>query len=517
MSNLHIGKGSIRKSFGGVKDIVAVPNLIEIQSASFNDFVQLDYLPSERRVVGLEKVLKDIFPIVYNDKISLEYVSYELGNWACACKNIAGIENRYRWTCSSCKKSDCSRLDKNLTCTFCKKTSAKYQTCSNCLSRVGVKLGQSLEESKVSGQTFMMPLRIKIQLVNWDEDESGNKIIRDIKEQDIFFMDLPVMADLYEEDGRYELGSLGTFLINGVDRVVVTQLHRSPGAIFSQSKKVKDFRGRPYYLARIIPMRGSWLDFEFDSSDNLYVRIDKKKKVLITVFLQSLGIARDDIINLFYNFDVFYEKRFLDGQEIKPGKILIARYQNQTKNYYAIYFKDWDEHEDYYNLDGKNLRRQFLKSPLNYKYISSGFTYKRMHPILGRYTPHLGIDYAAATGTPVSASGAGTVISAGWKYGIGKTVIIRHNEVYTTRYSHLNSYARGIKYGAKVSQGQVIGYVGNTGEWSAGAHLEYAMSKYGTPINPLNQNFERSEPVKEMYQADFNSYQKELIRLLEEK
>ncbi|MCH7759596.1 peptidoglycan DD-metalloendopeptidase family protein [Patescibacteria group bacterium] len=217
------------------------------------------------------------------------------------------------------------------------------------------------------------------------------------------------------------------------------------------------------------------------------------------------------------NFDIFYEKRFLDGQEIKPGKILIARYQNQDENYYAIYFKDWDEHEDYYNLEGKNLRRQFLKSPLNYKYISSGFTYKRMHPILGRYTPHLGIDYAAATGTPVSASGAGTIISAGWKYGIGKTVIIRHNEVYTTRYSHLSSYARGIKYGAKVSQGQVVGYVGNTGEWSAGAHLEYAMSKYGTPINPLNQNFKRSEPVKKIYQADFNSYQKELLRLLEEK
>jgi len=309
MSNLHTGKGSIRKSFGGIKDIVAVPNLIEIQSASFNDFAQLDCLPSEREVVGLEKVLQDIFPIVYNDKISLEYVSYELGNWACACGKQAGIEERYQWACSSCEKSDCSRLDKNLTCTFCKKKTARYKTCSNCMSRVEVKIGMTLEECRVSGQTFMMPLRVKVQLVNWDVQESGERVIRDVKEQVIFFADLPVMADLYEEDGVFKLGSLGTFLINGVDRVVVSQLHRSPGAIFSQSKKTKDFRGRPYYLARIIPMRGSWIDFEFDSSDNLYVRIDKKKKLPVTVFLQALGIPRDEIVGKFYNFDVIFSEK----------------------------------------------------------------------------------------------------------------------------------------------------------------------------------------------------------------
>ena len=308
MSNLHIGKGNIRKSFGGIKDIVAVPNLIEIQSASFNEFAQLDCLPSERKIIGLEKVLRDIFPIVYNDKMSLEFVSYELGNWACACGKLAGIQERYQWTCSSCKKSDCSRLDNDLACTFCKEKTARYKTCSNCMSRVTVKLGMSLEECRVSGQTFLMPLRVKVQLVNWDVQESGERLIRDVKEQDIFFADMPVMADLYEENGVFKLGSLGTFLINGVDRVVVSQLHRSPGAIFSQSKKTKDFRGRPYYLARIIPMRGSWIDFEFDSSDNLYVRIDKKKKLPVTVFLQALGIARDEIIGNFYKFDVISAK-----------------------------------------------------------------------------------------------------------------------------------------------------------------------------------------------------------------
>ena len=117
------------------------------------------------------------------------------------------------------------------------------------------------------------------------------KVVQDIKEQDIFFADVPVMGDLYEEDGSFNLGNLGTFLINGVDRVVVSQLHRSPGVVFSQSKKVKDLRGRPYYFARIIPMRGSWLDFEFDSNDYLYVRIDKKKKILVTTFFQALGYS----------------------------------------------------------------------------------------------------------------------------------------------------------------------------------------------------------------------------------
>jgi DNA-directed RNA polymerase subunit beta len=308
MSLVNVARGVIRKSFGKIKDVVPVPNLIEIQSKSFNDFVQLDYLPSERESIGLEKVLKDIFPIEYDNKMSLEYVSYELGHWSCTCGKLTGIVNRYTWTCSNCKKSDCSRLNSNLECKFCKKKTARYKACSNCLARVRVKLPLSLDECRASEQTFSMPLKIKIQLSTWD-DTVTPRVIRDIKEQDIFFADIPVMADLYDEDGRYKLGNQGTFLINGVDRVVVSQIHRSPGVVFSQSKKAKDVRGRPYYLARIIPMRGSWLDFEFDSSDNIYVRIDKKKKLLITTFLQALGIERQSLIPLFYNADkITFEK-----------------------------------------------------------------------------------------------------------------------------------------------------------------------------------------------------------------
>ncbi len=322
--------GVVRKSFGQIKDIVPVPDLIAIQSRSFNDFVQLDCLPAERKLIGLEKVLRDIFPIDYEDKMSLEYVSYELGEWSCTCGKLKGIANRYTWSCSSCKKSDCSRLNDQLECTFCKKKTARYKTCSNCLARVTVQMAMSLEECRSSGQTFSMPLKIKVQLMTWDVDGSGNKVVRDIKEQDIFFADVPVMADLYEENGVYKLGNAGTFLINGVDRVVVSQLHRSPGVVFTQSKKVKDVRGRPYYVARLIPMRGSWLDFEFDSNDYLYVRIDKKKKMLVTTFLQALGVARENIIKLFYPFDhVYFAKdefyRTVDmnliGQRLEKGMI----------------------------------------------------------------------------------------------------------------------------------------------------------------------------------------------------
>ncbi len=323
-------KANIRKDFGRIKDIVPVPNLIEIQSSSFNDFVQLDYLSEERKNIGLEKVLRDVFPIEYEDRLSLEYVNYELGNWACTCGKLTGIENRYQWSCSSCKKSGCSRLEKNVICPSCSKNTAKYTTCTNCLSRVVVQLAMTPDECRSSGQTFSMPLKIKMQLVNWTKDEQGNKIVRDIKEQNIFFADLPIMVDLYESKGQFKVGNLGTFLINGVDRVIVSQLHRSPGVVFSLSKKIKDFRGRPYYLARIIPMRGSWLDFEFDSNDLLYVRIDKKKKILATTFLQALGFSRENIISLFYQFDkiAFENNAFfrnvdesLIGQRLEKGMI----------------------------------------------------------------------------------------------------------------------------------------------------------------------------------------------------
>jgi DNA-directed RNA polymerase subunit beta len=309
MANMGMGTQVVRKTFGKIKDVVSVPNLIEVQSKSFNDFVQLDYLPEDREYIGLHKVLRDLFPINYEDKLSFDYVSYELGHWACICGQLVGITNRYTWSCSSCKGSGCSYLVNGSVCPLCSKKAARYCFCENCLSRVHIQMPMTLDECRASGQTFSMPLKIKIQLVNWARDEANNKVVRDIKEQDIFFADLPVMSDIYEKDGRYYLGSLGTFLINGVDRVVVSQLHRSPGVVFSQSKKIKNYKGKPYFLARLIPQRGSWIDFEFDSNDILYVRIDKKKKILLTTFLQALGFSRNSLISLFYQAEKIHCNR----------------------------------------------------------------------------------------------------------------------------------------------------------------------------------------------------------------
>lgn len=291
----------LRKSFGNVKNVVPVPNLIEVQSKSFNDFVQLDYLPSERVVMGLEKALRDVFPIEHSDKLSLEFVSYELGNWACTCGLLTGITNRYTWECSRCDKRDCSRLEDGQKCTGCLKKSARYVMCPSCHSRVGIKVPLSVQECRDGEETYAFPLKVKIQLITWDIDDNGVRNVHDIKEQNVYFADVPIMVDLYEQDGQYFVGDQGTFIINGVDRVVVSQLHRSPGAVFSKSKKNKDLRGKPYYLARIIPMRGSWIDFEFDTNDCLYVRIDKKKKVLVSSFLQAMGTPRDQILPLFYS------------------------------------------------------------------------------------------------------------------------------------------------------------------------------------------------------------------------
>ena len=333
MSSLRTGDRTVRRSFSKIHDIVPVPNLIEIQSKSFNDFAQLDFLPSERLNIGLEKAFKDIFPIEYGDKMSLEYVSYELGRWSCTCGQLNGIAERYAWSCSSCKAHGCSRLSGDLSCPSCRKKTARYKACPNCLARVAIKFPMSIEECRSGGQTFAMPLKVTIQLINWDVDAEGKKVVRDIKEQELFFADIPVMIDVYEEQGRFRLGNLGTFIINGIDRVIVSQLHRSPGVVFSQSKKVKDAQGKPYYLARIIPMRGSWIDFEFDSNDLLYVRIDKKKKLLVTTFLQALGLKREEIIPHFYaSSPIVYDKgEFYQevndkilGTRLRPGMAEIS-------------------------------------------------------------------------------------------------------------------------------------------------------------------------------------------------
>ena len=171
---------------------------------------------------------------------------------------------------------------------------------------------------------------------------------------------------------------------------------------------------------------------------------------------------------------------------------------------YAVMFDQGDGGNVYWDDKGESLRRAFLKAPLEFKRISSGFSYARKHPVTGQVRPHTAVDYAAPTGTPVVAIGDGTVVSAGWAGGGGNTVKIRHNSVYTTSYMHLSKYGPGIKAGVHVQQGQVIGYVGMTGT-ATGPHLDFRVYQNGTAINPLTLESPSAEPLPEELMPAFDS------------
>lgn len=196
------------------------------------------------------------------------------------------------------------------------------------------------------------------------------------------------------------------------------------------------------------------------------------------------------------SFVVVYEERYRDGEKVKPGNILAARFVNSGNTFEAFYYTDPEGYSGYYNAGGRQLRRQFLRSPLDYTRITSGFSYNRFHPILQTFGTHRAIDYAAAAGTPVSATADGTVTYAGWSGGNGNYVGMKHANGYSTGYAHLSAFAKGIKYGAKIKQNQVIGFVGSTG-LSTGPHLHYEMRKNGALINPLRLDLPPGDMMKE--------------------
>ncbi|MEE8184546.1 MAG: peptidoglycan DD-metalloendopeptidase family protein, partial [Acidobacteriota bacterium] len=181
--------------------------------------------------------------------------------------------------------------------------------------------------------------------------------------------------------------------------------------------------------------------------------------------------------------DALIERRFLYGRPSGFGRILSARFAVGKKTHEAVYFARGSE--VYYTPEGKSLRRAFLRSPLRYTRISSRFSKRRLHPILRRYRPHYGVDYAAPRGTPVRAVADGQVVWASWKGAAGKMVRIRHERSYTTEYLHLSGFARGMRRGKRVAQGKVIGYVGSTG-LSTGPHLDFRIKHFGRPVDPIS-------------------------------
>jgi len=201
-------------------------------------------------------------------------------------------------------------------------------------------------------------------------------------------------------------------------------------------------------------------------------------------------------------FKLIWERYVKDGKPLMDGRILAAQYEARRRTYTAIFFEDPDGHRGYYDIDGKSVRRRFLRSPLNYRRISSYFSRRRFHPILKIYRPHPGIDYAAPVGTPVVAVGDGVVEYCGWKGGYGRFVKIRHNHTFSTTYGHLSRFARGIRRGVKIRQGQVIGYVGSSG-LSTGPHLDFSVIRNGRFVNFLALDIPAAESVKPGYMADF--------------
>lgn len=202
------------------------------------------------------------------------------------------------------------------------------------------------------------------------------------------------------------------------------------------------------------------------------------------------------------SFTVFFEKRKRNGQDAPHGRVFAVAFTNGGVEHRGYLFPDAEGKARYYNEEGNSMVRQFLKAPLRYSRITSGFSYARFHPVIGRNTAHLAIDYAAPLGTPILATADGTVTYAAWNGGFGNYIDIRHNGTYATQYAHLSSYAKGIKPGAKVSQGDVIGYVGSTG-WSTGPHLHYQIKKNGTLVNPLTIELPAGDPVTQEERPEF--------------
>ena len=245
------------KKFGDIKNTLEIPHLLSLQLNSYKDFLQLDVPPEAREEKGLEGVFRSVFPIEdFNKTATLEFVSYEIGK-------------------------------------------PKYDV-DECISK---------------GLTYEAPIRIKVRLVVYDVDEeTENRTIRDIKEQDIYFGTIPLMTPK------------ATFIINGTERVIVNQLQRSPGIIFEHDSGRTHTSRKVLYSCRIIPMRGSWLDFDYDHKDILYVRIDRRRKMPATILLKAMGLSKEEILNYFYDKEelIFEEGKYIERSiRIVTVKILL--------------------------------------------------------------------------------------------------------------------------------------------------------------------------------------------------
>lgn len=295
-----------RQDFTKIKSVFSMPDMLAVQKESYEDFLQMELLPEERKETGLEAAFKDIFPISdFKETTQLDFISYSLGNWECKCGRLSGIENSRR-RCLSCGTliSPHMEITEKEICPYCGALNQiEIPLCSYCGDKVSLKIKYSPMECLQKGYTYSVPLRIKVRLISWEKDQaSKTKRLKHIKEQEVYFGDIPLMTEK------------GTFIFNGIERVVVSQLQRSPG-VFFRPGDAKDF-----FIGKIIPYRGAWVEFEYDSKNILYARLDRKKKFLASVFLRALGFSSDEeIIKLFHRV---YRIHPLDGMfywEVQEG------------------------------------------------------------------------------------------------------------------------------------------------------------------------------------------------------
>lgn len=214
-------------------------------------------------------------------------------------------------------------------------------------------------------------------------------------------------------------------------------------------------------------------------------------------------------------FSLVYEEIFKDGEKVKSGRILAAEFINQGRRHRAVYYANSDGLSGYYSDSGSAMRKAFLRAPVNFTRISSKFNLSRRHPVLNTIRAHKGVDYAAPHGTPIRATANGKIEFAGNKGGYGRTVVIKHGDSYSTLFAHMSRYARGIKKGVKVRQGQTIGYVGKTG-LATGPHLHYEFRVNGVHKNPLKIDLPQALPIEKKYIADFKSKAAPLLAQLDE-
>lgn len=236
---------------------------------------------------------------------------------------------------------------------------------------------------------------------------------------------------------------------------------------------------------------------------------------MASVFGYDVDFAQD--IRQGDEFDVIYEQKVVNGKAVGNGPILSARFTNRGKTYTAVRYTNKQGNSSYYTAEGNSMRKAFIRTPVDYARISSRFSMGRKHPILNKIRAHKGVDYAAPRGTPIKAAGDGKVLLAGRRGGYGNTVIIQHGNTYRTLYGHMQGFAKGIKTGGNVKQGQVIGYIGTTG-LSTGPHLHYEFQVNGVHVDPLGQKLPMADPIAKSERARFLQQSQPLMaRMAQEK